>query len=363
MQVFDFSGEYSLYTVFKLLYGGFMKNHLISSLKHLFAVAAVFFLLLPLCSCNQSCSLENSGKTPVSSLSVLNWNVETFFDANFDGTEYSDFKSSTSTWNESKYIKRLERVAEVIKASDCDVIIMEELEKKEQLFDIYNRLCSSFNFSRLYNYGTFAKEENSAIGIGILSRYPLSNVTVHSLDIRSFTSPQPSLRPIVEFYVSVKETPLLIIANHWKSKNGGAEQTEIWRNKQENLLSMRIEKALKKGIKVLATGDFNKDIYEFKKIKGKTQSCNIELRGEHNIQIFSPWYENGSGLYTPGSYYFNNQWERIDHFFTAGGAEIKDFQVFNEGPWAAEEGFPLRYSIKYGTGYSDHFPIKCRVFF
>ena len=144
MQVFDFSGEYSLYTVFKLLYGGFMKNHLISSLKHLFVAAAVFFLLLPLCSCNQSCSLENSGKTPVSSLSVLNWNVETFFDANFDGTEYSDFKSSTSTWNESKYIKRLERVAEVIKASDCDVIIMEELEKKGQLFDIYNRLCSSF---------------------------------------------------------------------------------------------------------------------------------------------------------------------------------------------------------------------------
>lgn len=312
-------------------------------------------------SCSQA-SLERQKEEDYESLKVMNWNLQTFFDATFDGNEYTEFKSPKSGWNKEKYEDRLDRLASVIKELDADVIIMEELEKESQLQDIANRLSGTFDFSTLYNHGLFATNAGSSIGCAVLSRLPIGEVTVHSLDIRT-NGTAPSMRPIIQFSLYSKEKTLTIFVNHWKSKSSGAETSEIWRKRQEALLSRLMSKAKKNGRALLACGDFNKDISEFDICFNKGKDTNLILHGKDDVAVFSPWILENGTFALPGSYWYKNNWERIDHFFTAGNIELTDFCAENTGEWADSEGHPFRYQQWNGRGYSDHLPITCTVRF
>lgn len=314
-----------------------------------------------------SCAPGFSGKPEstsarTQSLKVMNWNLQTFFDARFDGNEYAEYKNAKSGWSREKYEVRLERLASVIKELDADVIVMEELEKEEQLQDIANRLSGTFNFAKLYSHGLFATNKGASIGCAVLSRYPLGEVSVHSLEIRDGKK-QPSMRPIIQFSVYVKEKALTIFVNHWKSKSGGEEASEIWRKRQEKLLAKLMEKSGKTSTAILATGDFNKDISEFAQKAGKSNKTNLILHGESDFEVYSPWILESGEYAKEGSYWYKNSWEKIDHFFAAGEIELEDFCAENAGEWADEQGHPLRYQIWNGKGYSDHLPITCTVRF
>ena len=76
--------------------------------------AVLWILFLPFFAC---C---DSGKSEVK---IANWNVQTFFDANNDGTEYSEFAKS-KTWGEEMYKERLKRLCSVIKKLAADIFIM-----------------------------------------------------------------------------------------------------------------------------------------------------------------------------------------------------------------------------------------------
>ncbi len=297
-----------------------------------------------------------------SEISVLNWNLQTFFDGNFDGNEYTEYRNGNSGWSKDKYSERLDRLCSVIKKMDKDVIVFEELEKEGQLFDISNRLSGAFTGDKVYRYAFFAKDETSSIGIGILSRYLLADTSVHVLDIRSEKSKQPAMRPIVKCSVVKGENRLVLFANHWKSKSGGAQESEIWRNYQEESLSNLVAQSLAEGEKyVLMCGDFNRSIEEFVPVTGGINK-NIILRGE-NIPVYSPWFDDNGSLNGIGSYFYDEQWSRIDNFFAAGDLSIAKFHVESDGPWADSQGRPVRYKVYTGQGYSDHLPITCSAVF
>ena len=331
--------------------------------------------ILSSCAGVVSCSNENKARSE--SFTVLNWNLETFFDASFDGNEYSEFKSEKAGWSREKYEVRLDRLASVIKTLDADVLVFEELEKEAQLYDITNRLSGTFNFSKLYDYACFATDEGAAIGCGVLSRYPIGEVSVHSLDVRTAGSDQPSMRPVLQFSVFSGEKKLVMFANHWKSKSGDKNgETALWRRHQENLLSRCMQSALRNGNAVLACGDFNMDILEFAHYDGNvfaaasdgqsdnfSYTANILLRGEKNLPVFSPWFDAQNNLQEPGSYWYKDAWERIDNFFAAGVVTLSDFSAKTNGNWATSAGKPIRYQVYNGAGYSDHLPIMCRVRF
>lgn len=321
--------------------------------------AKITVLILLVCSLGQmvSCTAKESKKQAY--VKIMSWNLQTFFDGNLDGTEYSQFKSSKNGWNEEKYIQRLNRLEAVLKEKDADILVFEELEKEGQLYDISNRICASFNLKKSYPYGFFAKSEGSAIGCGLLSRFPLGKTSVHSIDIRSENNMQPSVRPVIQTQVCVNEKTLTLFVNHWKSKSGGEKESEIWRKKQESLLARLIYSSNAEA--VIACGDFNMDINEFTIRKGSRS--NVILKGKHNVAVYSPWILENTELVYPGSYSYKDRWERIDHFFACGSAEITDFKVENGDPLADSEGKPARYKLWTGQGYSDHFPVSCTVRF
>lgn len=328
-------------------------------------LGACFFCVL-LSGCQYGCS-ELAGD-----LSFACWNVQTFFDSVNDGCEYSDFRKS-KYWNKNAYAERLVRLKDVMKELDCDVFVLEEIENEAVVVDIKNQLAGCYWDSRkCWNYTCFAKNENSAIGIAVFSRFPLRDLKVHNMDVRCEEFTQPDVRPIVQVTVKFGKRDVFLFANHWKSKSGDSEKSEIWRLWQENLLVGRILEA-KKGsdedFTAIICGDFNKDITEFQRCDDFDAAGNIILSGVQNeiscnekIVVYSPWISSDGGFATEiGSYYYKNKWERIDHIFLYGAALISDFEPYARTPWASVEGIPVSYKIYSGQGYSDHLPLRCKV--
>ena len=57
-------------------------------------LVVVFVLLLLACKAVQFVCYKNPKK-----ISIATWNVQTFFDADFSGSEYSEYSSTKSGWN------------------------------------------------------------------------------------------------------------------------------------------------------------------------------------------------------------------------------------------------------------------------
>ena len=319
------------------------------------AVVVVFF---------SACAAEGKGDlSGRDSVSLVSWNVQTFFDGEKDGCEYADFKKA-GNWNREKYTVRLERLCNAITALDADVFVLIELENESVLQDISNCFAGgSWKTKDFWKYSCFAKPEGSAIGIGILSRYELCDMTTHFIDVRTQGCEQPSLRYLIQVTVDCGERDFILFANHWKSMSGGEAETEIWRDWQESVLASRLVELSNGGFlpSAVICGDFNRDVRKFAFADG-----DILLKGagpgeESSVRVYSPWLtENGAYSTETGSYYFDDKWERIDNIFVCGNVRVTFFEPVARSPWTTDDKIPFSYKLYNGEGYSDHLPLFCR---
>ena len=306
---------------------------------------------------------EEKGKA----VSLACWNAQTFFDAVTDGCEYSDFTNS-SKWTTDKYKKRLDKLCEMMSVLNADVMVLEEIENDAVVQDIANRLSDgAWNKKKGWQYACFAKEKDSAIGCAVFSRYELKNLSVHSLDIRIHKISQPSSRPVMQLTVCAGEKEFELIINHWKSKSGGEEETEIWRDWQEAVTADFVGELIANERSVVICGDFNRSVEDFIPIEDDFSiagKVNLILRGSNSnsAAIYSPWLNDDGKFATEiGSYYYDEHWERIDNFFFAGNIEVNQFQPVAEPPVADENSIPQGYKVYTDYGCSDHLPLKCII--
>ncbi len=324
---------------------------------------------------------ENIAKNKLQTISIASWNVQTFFDAVNDGCEYSDFKNS-SKWTKEMYIRRLEKLCEVMKLLNCDIIVLEEIENEAVVLDISNRLTeSSWSKKKGWRYACFTKEPKSAIGCAVFSRLEISSLTAHSMDIQIHKQKQPASRPLMQLTLKAGEKEVLLFVNHWKSKSGGQEKTEIWRDWQEAILAQCIAKTVvvNNACPVIICGDFNRSAEDFISLNQDFSAslcesfdffnkykANLILRRfcENPVCVYSAWFcDDGSFATKIGSYYYQNSWERIDNFFFAGNVTVNQFEVVSEPPLAGQNLIPQGYKVFTDSGCSDHLPIKCIVSF
>lgn len=306
-----------------------------------------------------SCFQSPSGAGKEYELKVANWNVQTFFDAETSGNEYKQFVKNDK-WNREAYIERLKRLCSVIKILDADVFVMEEIENEAVIHDISNFLAGEWNAKKIYTDSCFATDKGSSIGCAVLSRIPVSSMTVHSLDVRTEVEKMPVTRPVMKVKLNCRDKEIILIVNHWKSKTG-KDTGEKLRNMQEGILARLASETLKENNPVLILGDFNRDINDF----CHTGNGHVLLRfwhkgrlSEDGINTVCPWFTLEQSLVQPGSYYFKDEWSRIDNMFAAGSADFIDFFPAAEGNWCESDTcIPKRYSLWNGTGYSDHLPI------
>ena len=319
-------------------------------------------LLACLTACGSFGAVTGSGNGE-SSIRLVSWNVQTFFDAEADGSEYKDFVSD-KRWGVAAYSERLRRLCDCLTVLDADVIVLVEVENEAVLRDISNYLCSGWLPGKRYRHAVFSKEKGSSLGCAVLSRHPLEDLSCHGLDARATSGTaafrkSPSLRPLMQVSVVKDGKRLTLLVNHWKSMSGGAGESEVWRAAQESMLAERMEEL--GSIPAVACGDFNRDVQDF---AGGDDGLVVLRSGKKRIAVRSPWIPADGEPVGPGSYYYKEEWSRIDGFLCAGRAELEDFRPETGGPWCQEETkIPRKYKVWNGQGYSDHLPISCTVLF
>ncbi len=336
----------------------------------------MFFLSVLLCSCSDSYETEiNTSGGKQKTVSLVNWNVQTFFDGQKDGCEYSEFLKN-AYWNNEKYSVRLERLANVIAKLDADIYVFEEIENKGIMQDLSNVLAGTTAWKTKdgWKYSCFSKPDESGIGIGILSKYELKNLSVHGLDVRVMKEKQPGMRYLIQVTADVNGEDLIILANHWKSMAGGETSSEVWRDWQESVLGGRLVELDGICSSVVVCGDFNRDLSKFvqaKNFDGIYDEDNsgvffryADFGNTKLVHVDSTWFDESGNLRGEiGSYYFRNKWERIDHVFLYGNVEAISFDVSAHAPWANEDKIPIAYKLSTGEGYSDHLPLICKLKF
>ena len=353
--------------------------------------------------------MEFFGCTPFDAKRVthlLSWNVQNLFDGVENGGEYPEFSPASGNWNETLFHDRLEKISSIILESvppfGPDILVLYEIENKnciEQLHKNYLFKCGYKN--------RFVTQNPTGVQLAVLTRCKVNSVISHRV-CNSNPNNIVLLREILELEIKCPSTTITLFANHWKSKRGGEEESELLRIQSATLLTNRIktiktekEKQLKK-MPIIICGDLNEPIDQFEKWDKKRlcaimpydenrnhqdniekllgfkeaqqqmatrpqpllflkEPSQFETYDDHEQELFySLWF---SLQKFEGSYCYKNVWETIDHifiskeFFSNRGVSLSSFEVIKNQKLLNSRGEPNRWITYTRGGYSDHLPL------
>jgi len=354
---------------------------------------------------------DTRGLAGDNSIAIMTWNVQLLFDGVEEGTEFREFREAAG-WTWEKYMGRLNVIARAIGEMERvpDIIALQEVESALVIEDLARALSA-----HRFNWTHFARIPGMSLGVGLLSRYPLEDARAHSVDLDGDVAPRPMLEARVNMpgesmgaFVEGADGDgfsLLLFVCHWKSKRGGADETESTRRASARIILRRMRELAETNpnLPVIVLGDLNVTHDEFARGGGATMrslmpddpwAAEFSLRyvfgegdpetdvsvGElqqdfivisHSKPPEARYFPDGVlALYSPwtvekerGSFFFRNAWETIDHFllsaqlFDGIGWEFYDSRVLNVPPFVTAEGLPNAYNPRTGRGISDHLPL------
>ena len=311
------------------------------------------------------------------SIHILSYNLENLFDDRDDGTEYSDYDPGTDSWSTSLYHAKLQNVSQAISKSvrgGPDICLLQEIESPQALDDLTNVYLNTLGYRHVF----IAPRSNSATSVAVLSRLPITAIHVHRVHADIPT------RPVLEVELSIGSNTLILFNNHWKSKSGGAAETELYRLESASLVRSRIRSIISENPDtfIVVSGDLNERLDEFHDTDGVYQTALLPDDAEipqtysaksvfltpfieragvfgDRLVLYSPWYDSEQ----PGSYVYKGVWERIDHFMiydgdgSAAGLNATGFSVVDTEFLLREDGTPKRWNASSASGYSDHLPL------
>ncbi len=209
-------------------------------------------ILIGVCAVLSACSGCRIVVPDDESLVVVAYNLENLFDGRANGSEYDEFLPEAG-WSERDVEQRLQAIGSTLHEIDPapDVLIVSEIENKALLA----RLLREYAVDLPLEYHAFVGGAESATGVAVASRYPI--VAVRAL--QALSGDVPPLRPIMEARLRLPESDLVVFANHWKSKRGGAAATEPLRRATARLLSLRIAEIaeVEPTLPIIVAGDLN----------------------------------------------------------------------------------------------------------
>lgn len=329
------------------------------------------------------------------------WNVQALFDGQETGNEYREFLEAAG-WTAEKYAARITAISQAVprmvqpaanapvsktavsRTTVPDLIGFVEVENAGVLEDLSRGALSQFG----YRWNVFTALPGSSLGIGVLSRFPITEARTHSITVGKETAP----RPVLEVRVEPRGKPLVFLLCHWKSKLGNDSATEALRRSSARVIQRRLRELRETEAEtpVVVMGDLNENHDEFNRNSGTVfcallpdtpGAAALAKRNAGSSQEFlvldsekppraMSFSEDVSALYSPwgkemtgGSYYYRDDWETIDHFllsaklFDGSGWNFDSCQVLNHEPFTGSNGAPDSYVPRTGRGLSDHLPL------
>lgn len=225
------------------------------------------FIPIAVVSCTR-CTLQLPG-SDVEALSILTYNVENLFDDVDNDSEYYEYDPGGGEWSTTDFHTKLVHVAEVLKTAvegGADIVALQEIENQNTLAILNDEYLKGMR----YRYSALIPTREAAVNTAVLSRFPLTQARSHAIRLEG----SEGVRNILEVGISVNESKLVLFNNHWKSKSGGAEQTEALRVEAAGVLARRIRELRDEapGTDIVAAGDFNENIDEYIRISGAYQT-------------------------------------------------------------------------------------------
>ncbi len=351
----------------------------------LIVFAALVFLPLLFISCSRctvgDVRIGEPGGGESRTITIMSYNVENLFDDVDNGTEYREFDPGEGEWTADHFYAKMLALAEVIESAGPerpDILALQEVENLDTLETFRDEVLKNGG----YRYAALVEAPEAAVNTGVLSAFPVTDLRSHLLRGEG----TERLRGILEAEIDVGGTALYLFNNHWKSKAGGAEETEYLRIEAAELLARRIGSILAEdpSAEIVVCGDLNENHDEYVRIgreyptallpDGEPADAPIYLTGDpgkmqslrnsgwsetESLVLYSPWFESEAR----GSYVYRNSWETIDHFllgpglFDEEGVTYAGFSVGKKPFMLDEEGHPLRWYTETRSGYSDHLPL------
>jgi len=353
-------------------------------MKHITNKIVLLSVIFVLAGCEV---LSSNKSAEPEQIIAASWNVQALFDGRESGNEYEEYRQGAG-WTPEKYKARINAISQAIqqmvqsdKTAVPDIIGLVELENAGVLEDLAKGGLSKYS----YKWTAFSSIPGLSIGLGILSRFPITDMRSHSITIGDETAP----RPVLEVRIEPRGEPLVFLLCHWKSKTG--KDTEGLRRASARVVHRRLVELNQKeeGTPVIIMGDLNENYNEFylestlsallpddpkaaalaaKAVNPRGSPDFLVLSGEkpplsqhikNVLALYSPW---GVEL-SDGSYYYRDKWETIDHFllsealFGGTGWMFSDCRVLNHEPFTTSNGTPNRYIPRNGNGLSDHLPL------
>ena len=311
---------------------------------------------------------------------MMFYNVENLFEITNDPkTQDEDFTPEGKlAWNQERYEMKLKHIAEVMSGVDAkfpDVMGMCEVENKKVLEDLVAQEAL-----KKAGYKIIHQDSPDERGIDVAMIYKSSSMKVISYRYFRVTLPSkvdPNTRDILYVKAEMGGDVVHFFVNHWPSRSGGQEVSEINRITAAQVLRSKLD-SISKGdasAKILCMGDFND--HPSNKSIIETIYAGPNEKEEHGADLSTTeyayydymWEEERKG---EGSYFYKGAWGPIDQFIgswslvnaTKGISASPESAIIWKNDlvlFADKEGVkrPNRTYVgnDYKGGFSDHLPI------
>ncbi|HRT04915.1 MAG TPA: endonuclease/exonuclease/phosphatase family protein [Kiritimatiellia bacterium] len=351
-----------------------MKQH---SILPLFAV-----LLLAFATGAAKSAAAGAAAAPPAPFFVANWNVENLYDTEDDPDNEGDDEflpnNVTTRWTQVRYETKLDNLAQVISGMNGgagpDVLGLEEVENEDVVRDLAERLPGK-------RYGIVHVDSPDPRGIDTAMLFDRGRFTL--LESHAYKVPLKwgETRDILHAVLEDRDgEELHVLVNHWPSRGGGVEESEMKRVVAARTLAKAIERIYRRepAPRIVVLGDFNDtpsdrsirdvlDVEFYPSDSGKYDSAKI-----YNLA-------SGKAKQGQGSFFhaFDGkvEWRMYDQIMASGallqnaGGRRSEISLWVDKPaFMVEEhgwdkGSPVptfQGQEDYEGGYSDHFPVGVR---
>lgn len=335
-----------------------------------FTYSAILIVCCTLIICGNSCT----GQKDI--IGVMFYNVENVFDTiDSPGIADSEFTpQSKKHWNTERYRTKLEHLALVIASRGAPSLVgLAEIENKQVLEDLI-----AVDALKTSGYAIVHFDSPDERGIDVALLYKTADITIRSADPIFVNLPQDdggTTRDIlfIKAHLNRLQQDLYIFINHWPSRAGGKQETQLQRIVAANTLKHAIDSLNNRltNPAIVIMGDFNdtpSDASITDILNAKTQidtNC-----GECLINLMA----NLQGA-KYGSYFFDGNWQLLDQIIVSGilvGTSTP--RVILNSVQVVKNNFQLYKNKKYGYlpsktysgytyhgGYSDHLPVYMEI--
>ena len=320
-------------------------------MRKLFILFCAASMLLS--SCNAQGSLEHE-----KSLCVATWNMQNLFDAEENGNEYEEYRSS-SGWSQSLYESRLSNARKVLSSlpqSGDYILVLNEIEGP----NVVDELIKSNDMIKLgLCWFACTQEPDLPIQIAVASSLPISGAHVHAVG--------EGLRPILEVGFDTAGGKVFVLACHLKSNVGGVSDTE-----QDRLVAASVAGQIAKSLEaenpgalVLVCGDLNEECWNGPALspEGPLPCSGRFERGKW----YCFWRDFGVSVLPGGSYWYDGSWRCYDNILVSlsgrdgTGWDFSEAGVLFGSFQKTADGKPFAWDRRLLKGISDHLPIWVKL--